>query len=241
MFMEKEYVSTKIEREIARIEFFHPRANSMPLDLLHSLADEIDNASKKENVRVILLKSAGEKTFCAGASFTDLEKVKNMQEAQNFFFGFARVINSIRESTKIVVGRSQGKAVGGGVGILSSCDFVFATEKSEIKLSELAIGIGPFVIAPAVERKIGVANLGALTLDPETWKSAQWCREKGLYNRVFETIEQMDKELDMYLEKMASYRKEALVEIKKLLWKDTQNWGELLYENAKISAKLWMK
>ncbi len=235
------YINTYINNRIATIEFYHPQANSMPLSLLEKLSFEIDTVSSNSDIKIILLKSGGDKTFCAGASFTDLSTVSTEQESIDFFSGFAKVLNSMRKSKKLIIGRVQGKAVGGGVGIISACDFVFATEGASVKLSELSIGIGPFVIAPALKRKIGISAFSSLTLYPEKWKTALWAKEKGLYNKVFDSIESLDIELDIYISKMASYKTEALEEIKNLLWEDTAFWEEDLYEKAKISAQLWMK
>jgi len=229
---------TKIENKIATIEFGHPASNSFPSELLERLQKEFQKLSDDESVQVIILRSEGEKAFCAGASFDELMAIENMQQGKLFFSGFANVINAMRNCKKLIVGRIQGKTVGGGVGLAAACDYIMATEAAAIKLSELSIGIGPFVIAPAVERKIGVAALAELTLAAHEWRNAYWAQEKGLYSRVFETNKDMDKEILVFTEKLASYNPDALCEMKKILWKNTENWETLLQERAAISGEL---
>ena len=229
---------TKIQNKIATIEFGHPASNSFPSELLDRLQKEFKKLSDDESVQVIILRSEGEKAFCAGASFDELMAIENMQQGKLFFSGFANVINAMRNCKKLIVGRIQGKTVGGGVGLAAACDYIMATEAAAIKLSELSIGIGPFVIAPAVERKIGVAALAELTLAAHEWRNAYWAQEKGLYSRVFETIKDMDKEMLVFSEKLASYNPDALFEMKKILWKNTENWETLLQERAAISGEL---
>jgi methylglutaconyl-CoA hydratase len=229
---------TKIENKIATIEFGHPASNSFPSELLERLQKEFQKLSDDDSVQVIILRSEGEKAFCAGASFDELMAIENIQQGKLFFSGFANVINAMRNCKKLIVGRIQGKTVGGGVGLAAACDYIMATEAAAIKLSELSIGIGPFVIAPAVERKIGVAALAELTLAAHEWRNAYWAQEKGLYSHVFETIKDMDKEMLIFSEKLASYNPEALFEMKKILWKNTESWETLLQERAAISGEL---
>jgi len=229
---------TSIVNKIATIEFGHPASNSFPSVLLDRLTKELQKVSENENVSVIILKSEGEKAFCAGASFDELVAIDNLEDGKKFFSGFANVINAMRTCSKLIIGSVQGKTVGGGVGLAAACDYVLATEAASIKLSELTIGIGPFVISPAVERKIGVAGLAELTLAATTWKNAYWAKEKGLFASVFETQEELKKETQNLAEKLASYNPEALAELKKTLWKGTENWDSLLLERAEVSGKL---
>lgn len=229
---------TTIENKIATLEFGHPQSNSFPSVLLERLTDQIKTLSDNPDVSVILLKSEGDKTFCAGASFDQLMAITNKEEGSVFFSGFAKLINAMRNCTKIIVGRVQGKAVGGGVGLIAGCDYVLATEAASIKLSELSIGIGPFVIAPVVKHKIGVSALAALSLDPTQWKNAYWALEKGLYARVFENQKDLDKEIEILTLKLASYNPLALAAMKKSLWEGTQHWDTLLLQQAEISGEL---
>jgi len=229
---------TKIENKIAFVEFGHPASNSFPGELLQRLTDELNTLSTNAEVSVIVLKSEGDGAFCAGASFDELLAVSNLEEGAKFFSGFANVINAMRNCSKLIIGRIHGKAVGGGVGLAAACDYALATEQSAIKLSELAIGIGPFVIEPAVSRKIGKAALAEMTLAAHEWKNAYWAQEKGLYAKVLENVSDLDKELDLFVSKLASYNPEALSEMKKVLWEGTENWNTLLYERAGISGKL---
>ena len=229
---------TNIYNGIASLEFGHPASNSFPGELLERLTRELEKLSENDEVKIIILKSEGEKAFCAGASFDELLAVENMQQGKVFFSGFANVINAMRSCKKLILGRIHGKTVGGGVGLAAACDYCFATEKAAIKLSELSIGIGPFVIAPAIERKMGVAALAELTLAAHDWKNAYWAQEKGLYARVFDSIEEMDRELEFFSDKLASYNPAALLEMKKVFWEGTSNWESLLQERAAISGEL---
>ncbi|WP_340199475.1 enoyl-CoA hydratase/isomerase family protein [Ascidiimonas sp. W6] len=229
---------TEISNGVASLEFGHPASNSFPSELLERLTNELYKLSENKTVSVIVLKSEGERAFCAGASFDELVAVTNLEEGKAFFSGFANVINAMRSCSKLIIGRIQGKAVGGGVGLAAACDYVLATEAAAIKLSEFTIGIGPFVIAPVVERKMGKAALAELTLAADEWKSAYWAKEKGLYAKVFEKIGELDEEVAVLARKLASYNPEALHQMKKALWEGTVHWHELLSERAKISGEL---
>jgi len=231
------FLLTTIENKIATLEFGHPASNSLPSDLLNGLTHELNSLSTNSAVLVIVLKSSGSGAFCAGASFDELLAVSNQEEATQFFSGFANVLNAMRNCSKIIIGRIHGKAVGGGVGIIAACDYALATNESAIKLSELAIGIGPFVIEPAISRKIGKTAMTEMTLETD-WKSATWANQKGLYAKVFETTSELDTEIKAFANKLASYNPEALSEMKKVFWEGTENWNTLLYERAEISGKL---
>lgn len=229
---------TKIDNRIATVEFGHPASNSFVAELLDRLTKELHNLSKNEAVSLIVLRSEGDRAFCAGASFDELVAISDLKEGKAFFSGFANVINAMRSCKKLIIGRVQGKAVGGGVGLVSACDYAFATTAAAIRLSELTIGIAPLVIAPAVERKVGKAGLSELSLSPTEWKNAYWAKEKGLFSGVYDDIGQMDKELYFFTEKLASYNPDALGEMKKVLWEGTSHWDRLLIERAEISGKL---
>ncbi|TVZ15999.1 enoyl-CoA hydratase/isomerase family protein [Maribacter sp. MAR_2009_72] len=229
---------TRINGKVAEVEFGHPASNSFVSELLERLTNTIDELSENDGISVILLKSEGEKAFCAGASFDELLEVTTLEEGKAFFSGFAHVINAMRKCKKIIIGRVHGKTVGGGVGLAAACDYVFANVDSSIKLSELSIGIAPLVIAPAVERKIGKAALAELSLAPTDWKNAYWAQEKGLFSKVYETAQEMDKELEFYIHKLASYHPDALTEWKTVLWEGTDHWDVLLKERAAITGKL---
>ncbi len=229
---------TKIENNISTIEFGHPASNSFVSELLQRLTDEINKISAHPEVSIIVLKSEGDRAFCAGASFDELVAISDLGEGKAFFSGFANVINAMRNCTQPIIGRVQGKTVGGGVGLAAACDYVYATESASIKLSEISIGIAPLVIAPVVERKIGKDGLAELALHPTEWKNAYWAKEKGLYSKVYDSIVEMDKALDDHTLKLASYNIEALSVMKKALWEGTAHWSELLLERAEQSGRL---
>ncbi len=229
---------TKIDNKVATIEFGHPASNSFVAELLDRLTAEFNKLSDNDAISVIVLRSEGDRAFCAGASFDELMAVSNLEEGKVFFSGFANVINAMRQCKKVIVGRVQGKTVGGGVGLAAACDYVYATEAASIRLSELTIGIAPLVIAPAVERKVGTAAISELSLAPTDWKNAYWAQEKGLFSRVFDDIKELDKALDFHVEQLSAYNPEALEDWKKVLWQGTDHWSSLLSERAAITGKL---
>ena len=234
----EEYVKLDKEDGIGVIEFFHPQSNALPAKILSQLSETIDLAGNDDDIKVIILKSGGERAFCAGASFDELIAIDNEIKGKEFFSGFANVINAARKCPKFIIGRVQGKAVGGGVGMASATDYCFATKFSSVKLSELAIGIGPFVVGPAVERKVGNSAFSAMTINATKWFDANWAREKGLYAEVFESTQEMDQEVNKLASTLSQSNPEAMKELKRILWKGTANWDSLLLERAENSGKL---
>ena len=233
-----EYVKINTENGIGTIEFFHPQSNSLPGHILAELASTITKAGKDDNIKVIILKSAGERAFCAGASFDELVAIDTPENGKKFFSGFANVINAARKCPKFIIGRVQGKAVGGGVGMASATDYCFATKFASAKLSELAIGIGPFVVGPAVERKIGTSAFSAMTINPTKWFDAEWAREKGLYTEIFDSVEEMDIEIEKLATTLSNSNPEAMEGLKKVMWQGTDHWDTLLMERALSSGTL---
>lgn len=233
-----ESVKTEISNHIAKITFSTPGHNSMPGEILRHLANTIKKTGEDPDVRVILLQSGGDRTFCAGANFDELMSIKNAEQGKEFFLGFAYVINAIRKCSKIVVGRVQGKAIGGGVGLAAAVDYCFATEFASVKLSELALGIGPFVVGPAIERKIGLSAFSQLALDATSWYSAKWAEQKGLFAGVYTSIEEMDANMNAFIDKLSQNSPSALLALKQIFWQDTQHWDLLLEERAAISGRL---
>ena len=232
------YVKSEFHKGVTSIEFFHPQSNSLPGKILHELAIAIQHAAVDTGTKIIVLRSAGEKTFCSGASFDELIAVKTKKEGLEFFSGFANVINSMRLCPKFIIGRIQGKCVGGGVGIAAAVDYAIATEKAEVKLSELAVGIGPFVVGPAVERKIGTAAFSALAIDATIWRNANWAKQKGLFAEVHDTSENMDEAIQRLSDTLTQSSAEAMAEMKKIFWQGTEHWDSLLLERAAISGEL---
>lgn len=232
------FVQSTLENGVGTITFFHPQSNSMPGSQLRNLAAEIEKLGRDEAVKVIVLKSEGDRTFCAGASFDELISIKDRETGLVFFSGFAAVINAMRKAPKFVLARIQGKAVGGGVGIASAADYTFATEFAAIKLSELAVGIGPFVVGPAVERKVGTSAFTQLAINATEFQSAQWAKEKGLYADVFASIEEMDQAIEKLAATLAKSNPEAMKHLKEVAWVGTENWDQLLIERAQISGDL---
>ena len=232
------YVKSTINDGIGTITFFHPQSNSLPGEILRTLASEIEAMGKNYDAKVIVLRSEGEKAFCAGASFDELISIKDLETGKKFFSGFAGVINAMRKAPKFVIARVQGKAVGGGVGIASAADYTLATTHSSVKLSELAVGIGPFVVGPAVERKVGSSAFCQLAINATEWQTATWAKEKGLYADVFEDIQKLDEEVYQLAHRLANSNPEAMMLLKKAAWLGTDHWDSLLIERAEMSGKL---
>jgi methylglutaconyl-CoA hydratase len=232
------YVKSSISNGIATITFFHPQSNSLPGKLLQNLAQEITKNGNNAEVKIIVLQSEGDKAFCAGASFDELISIKDFETGKKFFSGFAMVINAIRMAPKFVIARVQGKAVGGGVGIACAADYTLALDSAAIKLSELAVGIGPFVVGPAVERKIGTSAFTSLSINATEWQTAEWAKEKGLYVDIFKSTEEMDAAIAMLTDKLSKSNPEAMQMLKKVFWSGTENWDTLLIERAEMSGKL---
>jgi len=232
------HVGHTIENGIATIEFFHPASNSLPGAILGELAATINEVGQNKEVSVIILRSAGEKAFCAGASFDELIAISTEEGGLKFFSGFAHVINAMRKCPKLIIGRIQGKAVGGGVGMAAATDYAIACEGASVKLSELAVGIGPFVVGPVVERKVGVSPFAQLAIEATSWRPAEWAKDHGLYAEVHSTIAEMDEAINSLAQKLASSNPDAMAELKTIFWQGTDHWDTLLTERAAISGKL---
>ena len=232
------YVKTETHKGITTIEFFHPQSNSLPAKILHDLSVALKHAGEDPATIVIILRAAGEKAFCAGASFDELVDIKNEKEGLLFFSGFANVINTMRLCPKFIIGRIHGKCVGGGVGLAASVDYAIASEAAEVRLSELAVGIGPFVVGPAVERKIGMSAFSQLSIDATHWRNADWARRKGLFAELHTTPEEMDESIEKLALNLSLSNPDAMTEMKKIFWKGTEHWDHLLIERAKISGRL---
>lgn len=232
------FVTTETHHGITTINFFHPQSNSLPGKMLTELAKEIHFAGTHDETRVIILRSEGEKAFCAGASFDELISIKSESEGLTFFRGFANVINAMRTCPKFIIARIHGRCVGGGVGIASAADYAIAHARADIKLSELAVGIGPFVVGPAVERKIGIAAFSALAIDATSWRPAEWAKRKGLFAEVHETIEGMDESIERLAETLSHSNPAAMAHLKANFWEGTSHWDKLLGDRAMISGKL---
>lgn len=235
---QKSFVTHDIVSGIATIEFYTPQHNSMPGDILARLADIITEMGQNKQVRVLILKSGGNRTFCAGANFQELISIENEKQGEEFFMGFARVINAMRKCPKFIIGRIQGKAVGGGVGLAASVDYCLATKFASIKLSELNLGIGPFTVGPAVQRKIGVSGFSQVSINANAFYSPKWAKEKGLYAEVFDAPDKMDLAVHNLAQELTTFNPEAVKEMKKMYWKGTEDWDKLLHERAVISGRL---
>lgn len=236
--MTNPYVKSTTDNHITTIEFFHPAHNSLPSNVLSDLAQAITTAGKDQDCKVIVLKSGGERTFCAGASFKELVAIENEEQGLAFFSGFANVINAMRKCPKFIIGRVQGKTVGGGVGVAAATDYCFATQYAAIKLSELNIGIGPFVVGPAVERKLGLTGMSQIAINANEFYTPQWAQEKGLFAQVYDSTPEMDEAVYKFAAHLVTYNPDAMEQMKKMFWTGCEDWDDLLIERAKISGRL---
>lgn len=232
------YVSVERDHGITTIEFHHPQSNSLPGKILNDLASTIHSEGLNAATKVIILKSTGDKVFCSGASFDELASIETEEQGLKFFSGFANVINAMRKVPQIIIARIQGKCVGGGVGLAAAADYAIACESADIKLSELAVGIGPFVVGPAVERKIGLSAFSQLSIDATKWRPADWARKKGLFAELHTDITGMDDSINRLSTTLSKSNPAAMKELKKIFWQGTEHWDELLKERAAISGKL---
>lgn len=236
--MSTSYVKQNIQNGISTIEFFHPEHNSLPGDILSKLVETITKAGEDDEIKVIILKSGGDRTFCAGASYKELININDAETGKIFFSGFANVINAMRKCPKFIIGRIQGKTVGGGVGIASATDYCLATKFASIKLSELNLGIGPFVVGPAVERKLGLSGMSQIAIDANSFYDAEWARQKGLYAQVYDSTSILDEAVQVFTEQLCTYNLDAMREMKKVFWQGTEHWDTFLAERAEISGRL---
>ncbi|PKL84956.1 MAG: enoyl-CoA hydratase [Ignavibacteriae bacterium HGW-Ignavibacteriae-1] len=235
--MNEAFVHLEIHDKVGLITFFHPKSNSLPGELLNKLAQTITQASQDTNINVIVLRSEGDKAFCAGASFDELIAIENFEQGKEFFSGFAKVINAMRNSDKFVITRVQAKAVGGGVGLVAASDYALAMQGAAIKLSEFDLGIGPFVVGPAVERKIGTTAFSQISIDTQ-WYNETWALSKGLYANVYYSIEDLNNAVTELAGRLSHMSPDATKELKGIFRKGTENWDTLLYERAEISGRL---
>ncbi len=231
------YVRTTIADGIGRIEFFHPKSNALPSAILRDLAAAVTAVGADPAARVIVLQSGGIGPFCAGASFDELTAIASPEQGQEFFSGFARVILAMIRAPKFVISRVHGKAAGGAVGLIAASDFSMAVTKASAKLSELAVGIGPFVVGPVIEKKIGLAAFGAMSVDAD-WRDAAWGERHGLYAKLFDDVSDMDHAVDTLAATLASSNPEAMLMLKRVFWTGTEQWDALLAERAAMSGTL---
>ncbi len=236
--MTEAYVSYNVRDAVATIEFFHPSHNSLPGSVLKQIVEAIERADTDQEVDLVVLKSGGDRTYCAGASFDEMLSIEDEVQGKQFFMGFANVINAARKCSKLIIGRVQGKTVGGGVGLASAMDYCMATKYASVKLSELAVGIGPFVVGPAVERKMGLSAMSKLAINATEWQTAEWAKEQGLFAEVFDSVEQMDAYIEHLSKILVSQSKEAKQKLKKILWEKCENWDQILQDRAEISGRL---
>jgi methylglutaconyl-CoA hydratase len=231
-------IVTRLEDGIGSVAFGHPKGNSLPGALLAELAARVTALGRDPGVKVILLQSEGTGAFCAGASFAELAAITDVENGSRFFMGFANLINAMRECPKLIVTRVHGKAVGGGVGIVAASDYALATAAAQVKLSELAVGIGPFVVGPVIERKIGAGSYAALGIDAAEWRSAEWAHQRGLFAEVHEDVGALDARVTALTRQLVASNLEAMAALKRVLWEGTEHWRDLLPERARLSGRL---
>ena len=231
-------ISNHVFNGVGIIRFGHPKGNSLPGALLRRLAETVDDMAEDGGVRVIVLRSEGTGPFCAGASFDELRSLVDAVAGKEFFMGFARLILAMRRCPKLVVARVHGKAVGGGVGIAAASDYAIAHCSASVKLSELAVGIGPFVVGPVIEKKIGLGGFQTLAVDATGWRDALWAERRGLYSQVVDTVAELDASVDALAARLAASNPDAMARLKAAFWQGTEHWDELLERRAEMSGTL---
>lgn len=230
-------VSCDVAGGIATVTFAHPKGNSLPGALLREIAATIDQCGGRDDVRVLVLRSAGTGPFCAGASFDELRALRDERAGLDFFSGFAHVMLAMQRSPQFVITRVQGKAVGGGVGVVAASDYAIAASGASLRLSELAVGIGPFVVGPVIEHRIGNGHFTALSVDHD-WRDAAWGERVGLYAKVSDSVEALDRDVAALATRLAGTNPAAMREMKRAARAGTEHWHQLLYERAAISGAL---
>lgn len=235
------FVKSEVHNHISTILFYHPKGNALPTKLLAKLKEEIDHASHEDDIKVILLRSVQHDVFCSGAFFNELLTIKDQKAAQQFFMGFAHVINAMRKCSKLIVVRVHGKVVGGGLGIIAAADYAIALEGADVRLSELSIGIGPYVIAPALIRKMGLSSFSQLAIDAHLWRNSDWARRKGLYAELHPNKDSLEESIERLTGSLAKNSLEANTSLKKMLWEGTEDWDNLLVERAVTTGHLLLK
>lgn len=223
---------------IATVSFSHPKSNSLPGALLAELAAAITGLGKDPAVRVIVLRSEGDGAFCAGASFQELQAVEGAAQGKEFFMGFARVILAMVRCPRFIIARVHGKSVGGGVGLIAASDYAIAGPGASVRLSELQVGIGPFVVGPVIRRKIGQSGLASLGINATEWRDAEWARERGLYAEVRESVAAVDEAVAGLAARLAASNPEAMAAMKTALWRGSEDWDSLLETRAAMSGTL---
>jgi methylglutaconyl-CoA hydratase len=231
-------VTARVEDGIATIHFAHPKGNSLPGELLRRLADAVDEVGADREARVVVLRSGEPGPFCAGASFDELRRIDDAETGKEFFMGFARLILAMRRCPKFIVARVHGKVVGGGVGVVAASDYAMASAGASVRLSELAVGIGPFVVGPVIQRKIGLGALQALAVDAAAWRDAAWGERHGLYAHVVPVGEDLDAAVERITTQLAAFNPEAMARMKATFWDGTEQWDALLEERAAMSGAL---
>jgi methylglutaconyl-CoA hydratase len=232
------YVKNTRKNNCGILEFRNPAGNSLQSNSLSEIRNNLLELEADSQVKVIILQSVGSNAFCGGASLKEMKRLRDLEQATQFFMGFADVINTLRKLSKFVIARVHGKVVGGGVGVVAACDYAIATKNAYSKLSELSIGIGPYVIEPVVSRKIGLTAFSQLSFDAENWKSSDWSLNKGLFSEVVENQNELNNKLDEITNRISSYSPNAVKNLKQLYWKNTDLWDDLLPKNARITARL---
>jgi methylglutaconyl-CoA hydratase len=232
-------VTLAVASGIATVTFFHPKKNALPAFILRRLTETIESVGANPDVRVVILASEGKGAFCAGASFDELRSIRSAEEGKEFFSGFARVILAMRRCPKVIIARVQGKVVGGGVGLVAASDYSFALPAASVRLSELAIGLGPFIVGPVIERRVGRAAFGALAIVHD-WRDAEWAERNGLFTRLMDTEAAMDSVLPAFARRLSETNPDALMQIKRMLWEGTNHWDTLLFDRAAVSGRLVM-
>lgn len=230
-------VQASVADGVGTVEFSHPKGNSLPAKLLDDLAGAITKLGNDAAARVIVLRSAGTGAFCAGASFDEFVTLADAEAGKRFFSGFSRVVLAMVRAPKFVLTRVHGRAAGGALGVIAASDYSIALRTASVKLSELQVGIGPFVVGVVIERKLGLAPFQSLAVHAD-WHDADWCERHGLYSALVDDEAALDVAVEAHAKRLASSNPDAMAEMKRIFWHDIGDWEERMNERAAMSGRM---
>lgn len=190
--------------------------NAFNDELIGEAIDLFSNIDPKA-ARAVVLQGTG-KNFCAGADLNWMSRMVSYTREENVRDSslLAKMYALINECPLPVIGRIQGAAIGGGVGLVSVCDVAISTAKTQFGLSEVKLGILPAVISPYVIAKIGESHARALFLTGERFDAERALRI-GLVHRVVETAEDLDNAVYETITQLKTSGPEAVNACKKLI------------------------
>jgi methylglutaconyl-CoA hydratase len=172
---------------------------------------------EQRDLRAVVLAGSGP-NFCAGADVNWMAKTVRYSREENIRDAaqMARMLALMNECPIPLIGRVQGAAIGGGVGLTAVCDVAVATATTKFGLAEVKLGIMPAAISPYVIAKIGETHARALFLTGERF-SAERALQIGLVHRLASDETELDAIVSELLSQLSSSAPQAVRECKKLI------------------------